>query len=453
MPKHTRKNTLLLGTLILTASGIICRILGFLYRIFLSRLIGAEAFGIYQLATPLYALMLSLGAGGMQTVLSRFVASYLAQKDSRRAKIYLAAGCGIVMLLSLFASVFLFFGADFIGTRLLFEPRTVLLLQILSLGILPSGIHNCLSAWYLGQNQTALPSFCQLLEQFVRMGASFLAWHFCLSRHLSFASVAAVGTAAGELFSCLFLTACLFLAHIRSSQKHRPISVFFEEKTLWYDAFRELTALNLPLTLNRILLNVLHSIESALLPGHLIASGLSRKAALSQYGVLTGMALPMIFFPSAVTHAVSVMLLPGVARQQASGTPEQILDTIRYTISFCILLGTSAVFTFFFFGPYLGRFLFQNEEVGVFLRILSFLSPFLYLETTLGSILNGLGKTSLVFFQNLAGDVIRILAILFLVPILGIRGYLYGILASELTIMTIALFFLRQESAKGFAVH
>ena len=98
MLKITRKNTLLLGTLILTASGIICRILGFLYRIFLSRRIGAEAFGIYQLATPLYALMLSLGAGGMQTVLSRFVASYLAKKDSRRAKICLAAGCGIVVL-------------------------------------------------------------------------------------------------------------------------------------------------------------------------------------------------------------------------------------------------------------------------------------------------------------------------------------------------------------------
>ena len=159
MLKITRKNTLLLGTLILTASGIICRILGFLYRIFLSRRIGAEAFGIYQLATPLYALMLSLGAGGMQTVLSRFVASYLTKKDSRRAKICLAAGCGIVVILSFSASIFLFFSADFIGTRLLFEPRTILLLRILSLGILPSGIHNCLSAWYLGQNQTALPSF------------------------------------------------------------------------------------------------------------------------------------------------------------------------------------------------------------------------------------------------------------------------------------------------------
>ena len=201
MLKITRKNTLLLGTLILTASGIICRILGFLYRIFLSRRIGAEAFGIYQLATPLYALMLSLGAGGMQTVLSRFVASYLAKKDSRRAKICLAAGCGIVVILSFSASIFLFFSADFIGTRLLFEPRTILLLRILSLGILPSGIHNCLSAWYLGQNQTALPSFCQLLEQFVRMGASYLAWLFCLSTSLPSAAVAAFGTAAGELFS------------------------------------------------------------------------------------------------------------------------------------------------------------------------------------------------------------------------------------------------------------
>lgn len=355
MLKITRKNTLLLGTLILTASGIICRILGFLYRIFLSRRIGAEAFGIYQLATPLYALMLSLGAGGMQTVLSRFVASYLAKKDSRRAKICLAAGCGIVVILSFSASIFLFFSADFIGTRLLFEPRTILLLRILSLGILPSGIHNCLSAWYLGQNQTALPSFCQLLEQFVRMGASYLAWLFCLSTSLPSAAVAAFGTAAGELFSCLFLMACLSVSHSRSLRNTARFC-FFQEKTLWYDTFRELAVLNLPLTLNRILLNVLHSIESALLPGCLVTFGLSRKAALSQYGILTGMALPMIFFPSAITHAVSVMLLPGVAKQQADGTPEPnirhdplynfFLCAAWHFRCFCLFLFRSVAWTF-----------------------------------------------------------------------------------------------------------
>ena len=103
----------------------------------------------------------------------------------------------------------------------------------------------------------------------------------------------------------------------------------------------------------------------------------------------------MIFFPSAITHAVSVMLLPGVAKQQADGTPEQISDTIRYTNFFlCAAWHFRLFLSFFFFGPWLGRFLFQNEEVGVFLRILSFLSPFLYLETTLGSYLTALENFS-----------------------------------------------------------
>ncbi len=229
MLKITRKNTLLLGTLILTASGIICRILGFLYRIFLSRRIGAEAFGIYQLATPLYALMLSLGAGGMQTVLSRFVASYLAKKGFQTGKICLAAGCGIVVILSFSASIFLFFSADFIGTRL-FEPRTILLLRILSLGILPSGIHNCLSAWYLGQNQTALPSFASFWNSSCAWALPTLPGFSVFPQASPSAAVAAFGTAAGELFSCLFLMACLSVSHSRSPQKHRPISVFSKKR-------------------------------------------------------------------------------------------------------------------------------------------------------------------------------------------------------------------------------
>lgn len=146
------------------------------------------------------------------------------------------------------------------------------------------------------------------------------------------------------------------------------------------------------------------------------------------------------------------MLLPGVAKQQADGTPEQISDTIRYTISFCVLLGTSAVFAFFFFGPWLGRFLFKRRSR----RFSAY--PFIFKSFSLSGNdtwkhFKRPWKNFSRFFQNLAGDVIRILAILFLVPVFGIRGYLYGILASELTIMTMALLFLHRESANGFAVH
>lgn len=138
--------------------------------------------------------------------------------------------------------------------------------------------------------------FCQLLEQFVRMGASYLAWLFCLSTSLPSCRCRCIRYCRRRtLFVSLSDGLPVRLAQQVPSETP-PDFCFFKEKTLWYDTFRELAVLNLPLTLNRILLNVLHSIESALLPGCLVTSGLSRKAALSQYGILTGMALPMIFF-------------------------------------------------------------------------------------------------------------------------------------------------------------
>ena len=146
------------------------------------------------------------------------------------------------------------------------------------------------------------------------------------------------------------------------------------------------------------------------------------------------------------------MLLPGVAKQHTDGTPEQISDTIRYTISFCVLLGTSAVLPFSFSVRGLDVS-FSKQKKSAFSAY-----PFIFKSFSLSGNdtwkhFKRPWKNFSRFFQNLAGDVIRILAILFLVPVFGIRGYLYGILASELTIMTMALLFLHRESANGFAVH
>ena len=135
--------------------------------------------------------------------------------------------------------------------------------------------------------------------------------------------------------------------------------------------------------------------------------------------------------------------------QFAKDNPEYLLAVISHLIE-CGVSGIAYKPVYYYDLPTEIRDLANSCNFPIF-RIEN--GDFLYLETTLGSILNGLGKTSLVFFQNLAGDVIRILAILFLVPVFGIRGYLYGILASELTIMTMALLFLHRESANGFAVH
>ena len=128
------------------------------------------------------------------------------------------------------------------------------------------------------------------------------------------------------------------------------------------------------------------------------------------------------------------MLMPDVARNQASGNRASIAHTISRTIRFCPLSGAFSPWASFSFSetPWEPS-LFQSTEVGVFLRILSFLlCPFLYLDATLASILTGLGCTRLVFLQNIAGHSIRIAFVWFAVPLQGIKGYLTGILVSEI---------------------
>ena len=156
------------------------------------------------------------------------------------------------------------------------------------------------------------------------------------------------------------------------------------------------------------------------------------------------MAMPMLFFPSAITNSIAVMLLPSVAEDQARGQTARIRRTIESTFHYCLLLGIFAAGVFFFFGGSLGTMLFGSPAAGAFLKILAFLSPFLYLNSTLSSILNGLGKTRLHFLENAVSLGVRIGFVLLAVPVLGIRGYLFGLLAGELTACALNLLFLRR---------
>ena len=430
--------TLIRGALILMLTGFLSRIIGFFYRIFLSRAIGAEGMGIYQLIFPLYSLCFALTVAGLQTVLSRFIAGKLALGQDKAARDGLAVGVFLSLSLSLAAGGLMFYFARPISLYFLQEPRCVSLLQLLSFCVPFGTVHACLSAWYYARKKTALPSVCQLLEQLARVGASILVYSILLERGLPVTPmVAVVGILAGECASALTSMIAVSLDFQKASYSLRRL-----EHPVGYS--RELLLPALPLTANRLLLTLLQSLESVLIPGRLLLFGLSSSAALSVYGVLTGMALPLILFPSAITNAVSVMLLPTVAEEQAKGNRRTIAHTIENTIKYCLILGIFATGVFLFFGREAGLLLFSNEQAGAFIQTLAFICPFLYLTTTLSSILNGLGKTTFCFAQNLAGLIIRILFVLFLVPRYGMPGYLWGLLASELTITFLSFFLLHR---------
>ncbi|MEG2870590.1 MAG: polysaccharide biosynthesis C-terminal domain-containing protein, partial [Clostridium sp.] len=215
-----------------------------------------------------------------------------------------------------------------------------------------------------------------------------------------------------------------------------------ETNTVFFSPAAPLMAMALPLMGNRLILNCLQSMEAIFVPNKLLAFGLTGSEALSTYGVLTGMALPFIFFPSAITNSLAVILLPTVSEAEASGDHQKIERTIAMALRYSMYMGILCIGIFTLFGNVLGVSVFHNPTAGRFISVLAWLCPFMYLSTTMGSILNGLGKTSVIFLHNAAAMLVTLLFVVFGIPRYGIYAYLAGLLISELLLAalhTIAL--------------
>lgn len=433
--KTKTSHPLIVGTVILTLTGLVSRIIGFFYRIYLSRLFGEEGMGLYQLLSPVLSLSFSLTAAGYQTAISKLVAEQTAKmkKVSLRP---MAAGLSVSLPLSLLCNAAVYFGADFIAAVLLQEPRTASMLRILSFSIPMSAVHACVNGHFYGIKKAGIPAASQLLEQIARVGCVFLVSGQSLSAGKAPSiNVAVLGLTMGELCSMLFSLAAIWQSPGASASLLSPASATRQPDGYGKNRlYRGLLSMALPLTANRIILNLLQSVESVSIPARLRLYGYDNTTALSVYGVLTGMAMPFIFFPNALTSSVAVLLLPVISENYALGNHRAVKNATVKTVKYCGLMGVFCMAGFLLLGRWAGTVLFDSPLAGYFITTLGFICPFLYLDTTLSSILQGLGKAGHIFVMNVICLLIRLAFVFFAVPRFGITGYLWGLLASQLTL-------------------
>lgn len=440
------KKTFFRGTFLLTCAGLLSRIMGFFYRIFLSHTIGAEGIGLFQLVLPLQTLLLAITSSGIQTALSRLIAAHFATGEHKKARDFFCLGTLLAFLFSCVASSLLFLKADFFAVQILREARTEEFLRILAFSLPFAVLHSCINSYYFARKKAAFPSGMQFVEQLVRVGSSFLLYLICVSNNLPVTAMIAVGgTLASELAASILSLLVLSL-HFHS-YSHRIFQI-----TKPFSDLHEILRTALPVTLNRLLLSVLAGIEVVLIPQRLQLYGVSPGEALSIYGIFTGLALPCILFPATVTNSASVMLMPSVAEMQALGYQKRIHYITVQTLRASLLLGCVCTLVFYCAGAFIGDFLFQSPTAGAYIQTLSFICPFLYLNTTLTSILHGLGQTGRSLVHSAAGILTRILFVVFAIPVYGIRGYLYGILFSEILLSGLHIYALLMQNSKAFPI-
>lgn len=432
--RHIGRSNILKGTLILTLAGFITRVIGFLYKIFLSKVMGTEWLGIYQLVFPVYGIAFTIYATGIQTAISRLIAAEMGKKNHKNVGRILRLGVLLSVSLALILSFLLYGFSDYVALRFLLESRSASSLRILALVFPFCGVTSCINGYYYGLKRAGVPASTQLLEQMVRVVVVYIA-AFTVGKDdfQVTCEMAVLGLVIGEIASSLYNFLSIFITKSPKTMLYPgpdPSAKTLKSKNI----IRNILHLSIPLSTNRLLINILHSIEAVLIPTMLRRSGLSTGEALSAYGTLVGMSIPFIMFPTAVINSLAVLLLPTVSEAQAMENNDMIGRTTSVSLKYSLIIGIVSMGIFLMFGKNLGISIFHNEEAGNYLLVLAWICPLIYMATTLGSIINGLGKAHITFINSIVGTIAKIIVIISLIPQKGISGYLAALLIGQLII-------------------
>jgi stage V sporulation protein B len=418
------KRTLITGTLILTFASLITRVLGFIFRVYMSNLMGAEGIGLYQLIFPIYMLIWAASSAGISLAVSKKVAEFSAkglhQDGIKTLRVALCLSLGISCFLSLLVFIF----APFIATSIIHEPRTELALRYLCYCIPFMAASCCIKGYFQGKQQMSVPAICQIGEQVARMAVIYLLAGLFVPKGIEYAcALGAIGLCGGEVISFLF-------GYILYLLKKRSLP--FKKSTYSYHSlFSTIMTISIPLTANRFLTSSLASIENILIPLQLQRYGLSSSSALSTYGMISGMAAPLLFFPSMVTMSISMVLVPAISEAVATHNKRSLTKTISKSIQLTTFIGIGASALFLSLGNEIAMACYNLKEVGYLLRLLAIICPFIYLQNIFTGMLNGLGLQKLTFKGNIFASALCIILTVTLIPRFGVAGYMLAILAQS----------------------
>ncbi len=421
------RQTFIKGTFIILVASFVTRILGFVYRILLSRIIGAQGMGLYQMAYPTITVAVTLVTGGLPIAIAKLVAEAEARQEPEKVRTILWQSLAVVGVLSLLCVAGMYWAAPGL-TRLLKDPRAHIVILAM-IPVLPiTGVAAVFRGYFQGK-QNMIPSAVSVtVEQVARIGLSiWLAWHLLPYGIAVSAAGAMLGMVGGELCGLLIL-----LWHYRrqrsSVRASTPTLTASEQAT----TFSALMQLSIPMTASRLVGTVSYFLEPILVAQSLAIAGFASPEATGMYGQLAGMAIPLLLFPTVLTYALSVSLVPAVSELATFRHMPRIRRRVRQSMRLALLAGVPFSLLLTVLAEPICHLVYGVPEVGRLLQLMAPFSLFLYFQGPLNATLQGLGQARTAMINSFAGAMLKFTAILLLAtrPYLGITGVAMAIVLS-----------------------
>lgn len=372
---------------------IITRVLGFVFRIYLSRKLGAEGMGIYQIASSIIGVFMTLVASGLPLTTAKMVAK-LNEKDKNKDTIATSA-CVIAILISIFSCLLLVMGQKGLS-KIVKNDLIVDIILIMCPAVIFSSVYAVFRGALWGQNSFFWVSFTELLEQIIRIILTFLVIGrttdmFDLTKTVAFT------------FSLTCLFSAIFVTIIYLS---RGGKIRFRKQ-----GYKELIKRSAPITAVRLASSFIQPLTALLIPFLLGLIGYSSSQAISIYGIIMGMTFPILFAPLSVVGSLSMVLIPKISVLEANKEYSVIAENIKKSIDFSLFLSAVFIPLFLSCGDMIGIVLYDNLRSGIFLQLSAVCIIPLILNNITNSILNALNLEVKSFVNYLWGTIVLLVCL------------------------------------------
>ncbi len=421
----SRTRNFFLNALSLTLTAFLMRGVGMAFGVYVSNTAGSEAMGLFSLIGSVYGFAVTLGCAGISLGTTRLVSEYIGKGEYNNAIHSAKVSLRVCAITGGAASLLLFILAPVFGRYILKDERTVLSLQIMALTLVPCAVSSCLGGYFTAVRRVKVNSVLQVLIQLIKIVITIALLIRLVSLGTEEACLALVlGGAVSELIS-LFLTYMLY-------RRDRKKLILPDSADELHPAAKKLLAITLPVTASACIRSALTMIQHILIPAGLRASGQSHSEALSSYGALHGLAMPLVLFPYAMITAFAGLLIPEVSECCATGEKRR-LERISYramTLTLMFSIGVSGIMIFY--SNELGMLIYNSPETADYIRIMAPLIPVMYIDGAADAVLKGSGHQVYSMNVNIADALTSCIFAVTLIPKFGIWGYIISIYATEM---------------------
>ncbi len=417
------KQSFVKGALILTAAGILVRVVGAGFRILLAAIIGDEGIGLYQMAYPVYSALLALSTAGIPIAISKLISQHVTQGDYRGAYRVFILALNILSFTGLVISALMVFGAEYIAVNIARDARAYYPIVAISPAIFFVTIMATFRGFFQGQQKMYPTALSQLFEQLARvtvaLGLVFYLGPFRLEWAAAGASFGAAAGGIAGLMVLMFLFARERQDFIRRMQEQARYK-YRKTMAVYYDIF----SLSIPITLSHLVMPIIGLIDMTVVPMRLAEAGFEEARRMALYGQLTGMAAPLVHIPQIVTIALAVSLVPAISEALALNNRNLIASRASLALRLGVLLGFPSAVGLFVLAEPITVLLYNNREAGMPLAVLAFAIIFISIYQVCSGILQGLGRTKLPLINLLVGSLFKVVFnwVLIAVPALNIMG-------------------------------